>query len=156
MNTIIKDEDIDNISNQIRDQMKKAFNDLINEQVVSGNVDIEWFTRLYIELGEKIMNIVKNEKVRKNIAESFDDKLFTQMISNDVFDTESLEKLVNNTFYWIEKLQAPIRDEESKIAKEKILTATKENVISTFLVESHQCIENIEIDLQNYYSSLKI
>ena len=147
---------LDRISQQIEEQMKKAFYDLINEQVISGKVDVDWFVNLFCEVRDKLVNIIKrNEKIKQNIYNSFDVELFRQMISNDVFDSESLQKLVNNTFYWIEQLQAPVRDEETKLSKQQIFSSPKEKIISVYLIETHKSIDNIEKDIDNYYKKTK-
>ena len=77
------------------------------------------------------------------------------MIENDVFDFESMLKLINTMFYWIEKLQAPIRDKYSKETKQRILSSEPNKIISNFLKEVHICIDNIEKDLISFNESLK-
>jgi hypothetical protein len=139
------------IEEQIRNNMKKAFFDLIDETTNSNKPDIEWLTNLYSELKNRLLSFLKKDgKTYKNLEENFDINLFKQMLENDVFDSESMIKLVNTTFYWIEQLQAPIRDEETKNAKERIFYSEPNKIISTFLKEVHNCIDNIEEDIRQY------
>lgn len=142
------------IEEQIKINMERAFFDLIYENTNSKNPDIEWLTKLYIEIKNRLLSFLKKDgKTFKNLEENFDVNLFKQMLENDVFDYTSMIKLVNMTFYWIESLQAPIRDSESKLAKEKILNSTPDKIIPTFLKEVHNCIDNIEKDVIKYYSN---
>ena len=75
------------------------------------------------------------------------------MIENDVFNYDSMVKLINNTFNWILELQAPIRDNDTVQAKNRVLNSEPTKIISTYLKEAHTCIELIEkdiLDLQLY------
>ena len=71
------------------------------------------------------------------------------MYENDVFNFESMLKLINNTFSWILKLQAPIRDTSTIEAKSKVLNADPKKIISVYLKEVHNCIEQIEKDIMD-------
>jgi hypothetical protein len=73
------------------------------------------------------------------------------MIEMDVFDLTSMLKLVNNTFYWIYKLQAPNRDEETEISKNNVLTSEPNKMISTFIKEVHICLDNIDQDMEKLF-----
>ena len=60
---------------------------------------------------------------------------------------------MNNTFGWILKLQAPVRDSETNEAKNRVLNSEPSKMISTFLKEIHICIDNIEKDLIEFYKN---
>jgi len=154
----LSNENVERMEKQIREQMNKAFFDLIDEKVNSEKPDYEWITKLYQEIRDRLCGFLnKDSKTRKKIMEEFDVDLFNQMITNDVFDQESLLKLVNNTFYWIEKLQAPVRDETTNESKKRVLnsiSADPTKIISNFLKETHTCIDMIEIDFENYMKKI--
>lgn len=135
---------------QIEKTMKKAFYDLIDEN--SGDKpDYDWLVRLYVEMKEMILKYLKKDsRVYQSIEATFDVELFSQMIRADVFSAESMLKLVNNTFFWIKELGAPARDETTDKAKERVLSSTPEKMISTFLREVHQCLEEYHRDMTNY------
>ena len=137
------------IEEQIRSTMKKAFFDLIDKNVNSETPDFDWISRLYQEIKFKLLSFLPNKKGRvyQQIDNDFDVELFKQMIENDVFNQESMLKLINNTFDWILKLEAPIRDEETMKAKERVLISEPTKIISTYLKEVHTCIEQIELDI---------
>ena len=142
----------DEIENQIKIQMKKAFFNLIDGTVNSENPDYVWITNLYTELRDRLCCFTrKDSKSYFKIIEEFDVELFNQMITNDVFDQNSFFKLVNNTFGWIEKLQAPMRDESTRESKNRVLSSDPKNFISTFLKEIHNCLDNLELDMENYF-----
>ena len=154
----LSNENVERMEKQIREQMNIAFFDLIDEKVNSEKPDYEWITKLYQEIRDRLCGFLKKDsKTRKKIMEEFDVELFNQMITNDVFDQESLLKLVNNTFSWIEKLQAPSRDETTNESKKKVLnsiSADPTKIISNFLKETHTCIDTIEIDFENYMKKI--
>ena len=88
------------IEEQIKINMKKAFFDLIDQNVNSKNPDFNWITNLYEEIKFKLLSFLpnKNGSVYKQIDTDFDVELFKQMIENDVFNYDSMLKLINNTF----------------------------------------------------------
>ena len=144
----------DEIEKQMKEQMKKAFFDLIDSTVNSEKPDYVWITNLYTELRDRLCNFTKKDsKSYFKIIEEFDVELFNQMITNDVFDQNSFLKLVNNTFGWIDKLQAPVRDESTKESKIRVLSSDPQNFISTFLKEIHNCLDNLEYDMENYFKT---
>ena len=74
------------------------------------------------------------------------------MIQNDVFDFVSMKKLIENTFYWIKQLQAPIRDEFTEISKNKILNTTEyTKIVSIYLKEVYKCLDYLDEDIYNFY-----
>ncbi len=143
------------IEEQIKEQMNKAYFDIIDQTVNSETPDYEWLKNLYIEIRDRLCFFIKKEsKVYKQIHNEFDVELFYQMITNDVFDAKSMYSLVECTFKWIENLQAPIRDESTLEAKNRVFKSESKKMISTFLKEVHICINNIEEDLQSYLSKI--
>ena len=72
------------------------------------------------------------------------------MIENDVFNVDSLFKLINTTFYWIETLQSPARDQSTKYAKNRVLSVKPEKMVSTFIKEVNQCIDLLDEDFENF------
>lgn len=152
---MINEDSMKRISIQIEQQMKNAFFDLIDENVNSDKPDYEWITNLYAELLNRLALFMKKDSNNyKLLQDEFDIELFRQMISNDVFDQVSMLKLVNNTFGWIHKLQAPARDQETENSKNRVLSSEPSKMISTFLKEIHICIDNIETDIKEFYKNL--
>jgi len=146
---------MEKIEKQIKDQMYKAYYDLIYENVNSEKPDYDWITKLYIELRDRLSLCVKKDsKTYNQIYNDFDEKLFYQMILNDVFDFNSMLNLINNTYDWILKLEAPVRDQSTIESKNKVLNSEPKNIIPMFLKEVHICINNIQEDLENYIKKI--
>jgi hypothetical protein len=144
------------IENQINEQMRKAFFDLIDENINSDNPDCLWLSSLFSEIKLRLLNIVnKNGKIYKKIDGDFDVELFRQMIENKVFNYDSVLKLIHNSFYWVDQLQAPIRDEYTIKARQRILDSEPTKMISTFLKELHICIDYIYDDIISYNERIK-
>jgi hypothetical protein len=143
------------IEEQIKDNMRKAFFDIIDQTVNSDKPDYDWIVKLYTELRDRLLSFLRKDgKLYKELNESFDIPLFKQMIENDVFDLESMVKLVNNMFNWILKLQAPTRDTETSEAKSRVFNSEPTKMISTFLKEVHICIDKMEDDMLEYQKSI--
>ena len=136
---------------QIVREMKKAFFDLIDKNFNCENPDYIWITELYQEIKNKLLAFLpnKNGKVYKQLDSEFDVDLFKHMIENNIFDNDSMLKLVNNTFNWILKLEAPIRDKTTLEAQNRVLNTEPNKIISTYLKEVYNCIEEIEKDIMN-------
>ena len=66
------------------------------------------------------------------------------MIENNVFDINSLVSLVSNTFQWVLKLEAPVRNSSTKEARTRVLNSKPEKMISTFIREIHVCLDQIQ------------
>ena len=142
------------IEEQIRINFCKAFFDSVDENINSENPDYEWISKLYSEIKQRILKIVKKDSKTYNlIDEQFDIVIFEQMIKNDVFDFDSLFNLINNTFDWIKKLQSPARDEETEKSRQKVLQSEPKHIVSNFICEIHKCIDYIEEDLVNFYNN---
>jgi hypothetical protein len=77
------------------------------------------------------------------------------MIENDVFNYDSLFKLINTTFYWIETLQSPARDHSTKEAKNRVLNTQPEKMVSTFIKEVNQCIDLLDEDFVYFINNNK-
>ena len=135
------------LENQIKETYQKAFYDIIDETIASNSPDYEWIVDLYAEIKQRLVRYIKKDsKTYKLIDAQFDIPLFKQMIENDVFNTDSLFKLINTTFYWIETLQAPARDQTTKDAKNRVLSVKPEKMVSTFIKEVNQCIDLLDED----------
>jgi hypothetical protein len=139
------------IETQIKEMYQKAFYDIIDETIASKNPDYEWIVSLYAEIKNRLIRYIKKEsKTYNQIDEQFDVTIFRQMIENDVFNVDSLFKLINMTFYWIETLQSPARDQTTKEAKDMVLNASPEKMVSTFIKEVNGCIDLLDEDFENF------
>jgi hypothetical protein len=148
----MQENNLKQIEQQIRDNYHKAFFDLIDETINSSNPDYEWIVRLYDEIKIRLLVYIKKDSnTYESIESSFDKDLFEQMIKNDVFDAVSMIKLVENTFYWIKTLQAPIRDGASEIAKKNVLSAEPTKIVSTFLKEIYKLLDFLDEDMEKLF-----
>ena len=144
------------LDNQIRDMYTKVFYEIIDETINSKQPDFEWIVSLYTEIKNRLIKFIKKDcKVYKQIDEAFDIELFKQMIENNAFNAESMLKLVNTTFYWITQLQAPIRDEDTEKAKQRVLTSVPEKMVSTYIKEVNYRLDILEEDMMVYINREK-
>lgn len=140
------------IEKQVRETYYKAFYDSIDETINSDKPDYEWIVRLYSEVKDRLFRYVKKDsQIYKAIDESFDILLFDQMIRNDVFNQESMVKMINNTFSWIQKLQAPVRDKETNESLRIVFESEPKNIVSVYLREVYKCLNNLDEDMYIFY-----
>lgn len=145
------------IEEQIKEMYQKAFYDSIDETVNSKNPDFEWIVRLYEEIKNRLIRYIKKDsKTYKQFDEQFDVSLFKQMIENDVFDSNSFIKLVNTTYYWLEKLQAPQRDTFTRESKQRVFESPSEKAVSTFIKEVNLCIDLLDEDFEKFVKSVPV
>lgn len=145
-----------NLKTQIENCFNKAFMDLIDDTINSKNPDYEWICLLYQEIKDRLLKYVKKDSLTfKNINDSFDTELFRQMIENDIFNQESMLKLINNTFHWIKYLQAPVRDSETEKCKNIVLNTEPSKIVSVFIYQTHLCLNNLDDDFKNFVNNLQ-
>ena len=144
------------IKEQIRDNFRKAFYDAIDSTVNSKEPDYDWIINLYTEIRDRLTRYLKKDKdTYKQIMEEFDVDFFSQMIKNDVFDFNSMIKLVKNTFFWIEKLQAPVRDEYTREAKNRVLDVKSAKIVAEYIKEVNTCLDFIDEDMIKFYCEIE-
>jgi Mg2+ and Co2+ transporter CorA len=140
------------IQKQVRETYYKAFYDSIDDTINSDKPDYDWIERLYSEIKDRLFRYIKKDsQTYRAIDESFDIELFNQMIRNDVFDHESMVKMINNTFSWIKKLQAPVRDKETDESLKIVFESEPKNIVSVYLREVYKCLNNLDEDMYNFY-----
>lgn len=138
------------IEKQIDIQMKKAFFDIITQNINSDNPDHDWLVKLYVEIKELLLNVLKKgSKMYLQLDEDFDVELFKQMIENKVFNQDSVIKLINNTYYWVQSLQAPMRDTMLFESKNRVFNSSPDEIIGIFLKEIHLLIDQLYKDVNN-------
>lgn len=151
INNHLKKHEKENMMNNIRDIYYKAFYDCIDQAVNVDKPDYEWVLKLYIEIKTRILKYVKQDSnTYKMIDDNFDVDLFKQMIENNAFDETSMKQLIDKTFYWINKLQAPYRDTTTNESKNVILNAESSKIISTYIREVNKCLDNLDEDMTKY------
>ena len=139
------------IERHLNEQLSKTFFDLIDENVNSDNPNLEWITQLYIDIRDRLLKYLNPEsKMYKELSAEFDVELFKQMIENNVFDIDSLVNLISNTFNWVLRLEAPVRNISTREAKTRVLNSKPEKMISTFIREIHISLNQIDEDTETY------
>ena len=144
------------IEKQIRDTYYQAFYDSIDETVNSKSPDYEWIVRLYLDIRDRLLRYIKKDtNTYRIIDEQFDEKLFEQMITNDVFDKQSMIALINGSFNMVLRLEAPQRDKATLESKQRVFESEPEKIVSTFIREINQCLDLIDVDFTNLFAEKK-
>jgi hypothetical protein len=139
---------------QIKEQFHKAFYEVIRESVLTSNH--EHIVRLYAEIVDRIAAKVKKDgPTFKKIHQDFDVDFFKQLLTNKVFDSNSLIGLVNTTFRWIHDLQMPIRDTSTEEARQRVLQthSSMADIVPMYIKEVHGCLDLLEKDMDEFFEN---
>jgi len=142
------------IEGQIKEQMEKAWFDVLKEKTNSSPPDFDWLERLYVEIRDKLLGLVrKNSKLHIEITESMDIVLFSQMIRNNAFSGEDTLKLIEYVFETCKQLGSPARDTTTDQYKYEVLGLMKAggtfgDIVPLFFKNANKSVDNIYNDLQ--------
>jgi hypothetical protein len=149
-------KNVERLNKQMETTMKKAFFDLLEQKVASIPPDYEWLTRLYTEIKDKLIKLLKpTSKLRKHIEEQMDPEFFHQLISNNVFEYKSFNALICFVFEQCKALGSSGRDKETDEKLQELLdhynsgNATFATLVPMFIKNANYCIDNIYLDIQN-------
>ena len=145
--------------NKIEDQIQynfiKAFKHSIDENIVSNTPDFDWIMSLLIEIKERLKALLINEQKKMEIDKEYDVEFIHQLIVNKVFDKVSMDSLIEITFKWLFRLQAPYRDEMVNNEKSRLLQIDDHTIVSEFCLSVNKAIDDIIEDLQNFQNVKK-
>ena len=137
------------IADQIQHNFIKAFKHSIDENIVSNTPDFDWIMSLLIEIKERLKALLVDEQKRVEIDKEYDVEFIHQLIVNKVFDKVSMDSLIEITFKWLLRLQAPYRDKMVYAEKFRLLNINDHTIVSEFCLTVNKIIDNIIEDLQN-------
>lgn len=140
--------------NKIEDQIQynfiKAFKHSIDENIVSNTPDFDWIMSLLIEIKERLKALLTNEQKKMEIDKEYDVEFIHQLIVNKVFDKVSMDSLIEITFKWLFRLQAPYRDKMVNAEKSRLLQIEDHTIVSEFCLTVNKIIDDIIEDIQNF------
>ena len=146
-------ENLEKINQQIKDNFQKAFINVLKEKVASEPPDYDWITRLYTEIHDKLVKLLRpTSALRKEINEHMDIELFDQMIRNKAFNAVDFYKLICYVFDLIKKLGSPARDNYTDEKKNEVLDIMKNNgtfadIVPIFIINANVTIDFIYEDI---------
>jgi hypothetical protein len=150
------------VKNQISEQFKKAFNDLLVENLKSDTPNVEWLKKLYTELRDRICGLTpRRHDLIKEIHETMDVDFFGQLVENTVFDNKSLYGLVDYIFTKIKQLEAPIKNKITDQKFNEILEvankddASMATIIPVFLANAHERLDDVYADRDAFLEFMK-
>ena len=138
------------IADQIQYNFIKAFKHSIDENIVSNTPDFDWIMSLLIEIKERLKALLTNEQKRMEIDKEYDVEFIHQLIVNKVFDKVSMDSLIEITFKWLFRLQAPYRDKMVNAEKLRLLQIEDHTIVSEFCLTVNKIIDDIIEDIQNF------
>ena len=148
------DRNVEKINKQIKEQMEKAWFDLLKEKTNNNPPDYDWLERLYLEIRDKLLRLTReNSNLYNGILESMDIVLFSQMIKNNAFTGVDTLKLIEYVFEISKNLGSPARDTSVDQYKYEVLGLIKAGgtfgeVVPLFFKNANKTIDNIYYDLQ--------
>ena len=110
--------DTSNLEQQIKDQMKKSFADLIQSTFSKSSLDekdIEWIGSLCVELKTRINGLTPSRgDLHADLETKFDIELLKQMLRHNACEIDDVRPLVSTLQSRISMLCAPVQDQEVK------------------------------------------
>ena len=114
------------------------------------NCDCDFIGTLYAEIRDRLCTFVKKNGITYNkLHEDFDVDFLKELMKNRQLSNGHLHGVVNMTFGWVLKMQAPFRDSETEASKQRVLLGIDgEDIVPAYINEVHSCLNNIEHDIQ--------
>tara|TARA_Y100001933_G_scaffold259177_1_gene308491 strand:- start:799 stop:1887 length:1089 start_codon:yes stop_codon:yes gene_type:complete len=103
---------IEGISEQIRNNMKKAYKDIFSDEIKNGKFDI--LLNNLKEVKEQFLDLVSNSTQFKNeINEIMDIEFIEQLIKNNALEDTYIYSITNYIIELIRKLESPSEDKDT-------------------------------------------
>lgn len=142
---------------EIKETCRRAFIDALGESMKADPPAYDWIVDLYREIRDRLVAILKKgSPLRLEIEATMDVDLFSQMIRNDAFRPEDLEKLTTYTFEKCKQLGSPGRDAETDLKMKEVFekmsleTASFASVVPVYIVNLNHCIDTMYQDLHEF------
>lgn len=146
----------ENLKNQIKTQMKKAFWDLIKSDLESEPQKFEHLIILIEEIKQRLINLTpRNEELKKDINESIDLEFLKELFENKAFESKEFSNLIMYLIHKLEIYCAPARDKDISKFKTDTLDKFKDTVVYSeflpwFFTEYHSHLDTIAQDISNF------
>ncbi|XP_021760414.1 uncharacterized protein LOC110725234 [Chenopodium quinoa] len=119
------DQDDSGIKAQIKEAMEKAFWDGIMESMQQELPDFSWVLKLMTEVRDELCEMSPNAW-RQEITDTIDIDILSQVLSAGTLDITYLGKLLEYALTTLQKLSAPVNDDERKAAHLNMLKELNE------------------------------
>jgi len=140
------------MEDQIRNTYYQAFQDLLEEKIKSSSPDLDWLTRLYTEIKQRLQRLVRPESpLWREMEENLDPSLFHQMMEYKVYNSTDVSRLVTYVFDLCLRLGAPARDHTTKERRDSLLENNSQDMSSLvprFILLANQTLDEIELDIE--------
>lgn len=151
------------LEEQIRQQMRQAFFDVLEQKLAHEPPDYEWVIKLYEEIRERIASLTPNRQdFQAELREQMDHELFAQMLRNNAYEPTQLHNLVHFVFGRIEFLEAPARNQSTRA----ILASLDQELqkpgckfstfVPLFLRHAHTKLDEIEQDIRRVQQRIAV
>ena len=125
------------IKDKIKTQMRKAYWDLVIEDLKNNKPDL--FIKIIIEIKEKLIYTAgTNKNLQNEFKEHLDEDFIGNKIKNGIFKFVELGKILNYVIEYIKIFQAPIHDKEVNDFNEKMMKIVNEENFYEYIPE---CID---------------
>ncbi|WCJ44190.1 T-complex protein 11 [Euphorbia peplus] len=114
------DKDHDDVKEKLRETMEKAFWDSVTESINQDEPDFSWILKLMKEVRDELCEM-SPQKWRQEIIMTIDVDNLSQVLKSGTLDMESLGKKLEFALGTLQKLSAPVNDEETKSSHTKLL-----------------------------------
>lgn len=146
--------------NSVKSVIQKAFWDVVKNSVTEGTLNPDHLAKLFCEIKDRLQYWVRpGTQFHKEVASRYDKELFLQMINNNAFSTEDLYALKRDTYNFVRRIVAPVRDEQVNMSEKEVDVCFGKDGVSfgdalhKFLYEIHQILDNHDDDMKKFFKN---
>ncbi|GAB4844762.1 hypothetical protein Ancab_038151 [Ancistrocladus abbreviatus] len=114
------EEDQSTVKSKVKETMEKAFWDGIVESVNREQPDFNWVLKLMTEVRDELCEMSPNSW-RQEIVDAIDIDILSQVLKCGKLDMNYLGKILEFALLTLQKLSAPVDDDEMKATHQKLL-----------------------------------
>ena len=142
---------MDDLSERLAVQMKRAFFDVLSEKLAAEDVKdkleaVEWLVKLHDELGKRFAAVLPSQ--RADITDRMDNVLFAQQLRAGTYGSEQLGPLIEYTWALLRMACAPDMDAEIQSAYNAVADSLQpgaafSTVVPLYLKHAHGQLDEI-------------
>ena len=137
---------------------KHAYYEVIYEHMIQEPPDYDLLIEILDNIKQKLSRILRDgSPLKAEIDQNIDIQFIKQMLINQAFSMNDFKQLIQYTFDKCKQLEAPARDQYTQQKLNETIAKIHQNekfqdVAIFFIKNIDDCIDNIYIDLHNYYT----
>lgn len=149
------------LQDQIEQNMKKAFWDIIMSDMNKDQPDYSHICKLILEIKERLQNLTPNNTTLKNeLNEVLDEKFLEQLFIHKTLDSEHFVNLINFIMTKLKTYCSPSQDAEVQEFENELMAKFRTNIVYSefivfFIPRVHDIIDKIVYQIEEFKKAQK-